>query len=80
MSYCWESTSDLVILCLAKVQSIAHFASSTVRRGIRHKHWEKDDGKGGHKLTGTEGLGVEGVAPHDEAARPLEGEGVTGGN
>ena len=59
---------------------VALFASGTVRRGIRHKQREKDDQKGGHGLTNKEGLGVEFFAPHDEAARQLEGGGVAGGH
>jgi hypothetical protein len=59
---------------------VALFASGTVRRGIRHKQRKKDDQKGGHGLTSKGGLGVEFFAPHDEAARQLEGGGVAGGH
>ena len=63
-----------------KCPIVALFASGTVRRGIRHKQREKDDQKGGHGLTNKEGLGVEGFAPHDEAARQLEGGEIAGGH
>ena len=63
-----------------KCPIVALFASGTVRRGIRHKQREKDDQKGGHGLTGKEGLGVEFFAPHDEAARQLEGGEIAGGH
>jgi hypothetical protein len=60
---------------------MCHFASSTARRGIRHKQREKDDQNDGHYLTRKGGLGVESFAPHDEAARQLlEGGRVSGGH
>jgi hypothetical protein len=67
-------------ICPRQSPVMAHFACGIVRRGIRHKKRKKDDQKGCHGLTSKEGLGVEGVAPHGEAARQLEGGGVAGGH
>ena len=59
---------------------VAHFASGTVRRGIRHKQREKDDQQGGQGLTSKEGLGVDFFASHGEAARQLGGGEIAGGH
>jgi hypothetical protein len=63
-----------------KTPVVACFASSTVRRGVRHKQREEDDQKGRCGLTCKEGLGVEGLAPHGEVGRQLEDGGVAGGH
>ena len=62
---------DVEMRCIIQRKNpvVAHLASSTVRRCIRH-----------NCLAREEGLGVEGFASCDDAARQLEGGGVTGGH
>ena len=57
---------------------VAHFACGPIRRSIRHKQREKHYGKSYRRLARKKGLGVEGVAPHFEAACELEGGGFIG--